>query len=106
MGFSNNEANHKCWVCKTEYYNCDACNITDKWKAICCSKECFDKYMEMISAPAEVTEAPAVVVEPEVETSDVEVVVAEVEDESVELDDTPKPEVTKSAKKKSKKVDE
>lgn len=42
------EPNHVCWVCGTEYWACDLCDARASWRSICCSRECYEKYMSSI----------------------------------------------------------
>lgn len=38
--------NRKCVTCGTEYYACGACVGKNSWKNLCCSRECYRKYIE------------------------------------------------------------
>ena len=39
------EHTHKCIVCHKKYSHCDKCKQINSWKAICCSVECYQKYI-------------------------------------------------------------
>ncbi len=44
------EPNHICKnnECKKAYYACDYCDRISSWRSMCCSIECYDKYMEQL----------------------------------------------------------
>lgn len=38
--------NHECIICHNKYSHCDKCQQINSWKAICCSVECYQKYIK------------------------------------------------------------
>jgi len=46
-----NKNNHVCNICGTEYYFCDYCGQQTSftpYKSVCCSIECYSKYMDAL----------------------------------------------------------
>jgi len=42
------EYNHTCIICGKKYDHCDKCRQVNSWKAICCSIECYQKYIKPV----------------------------------------------------------
>jgi hypothetical protein len=42
--------NHVCRVCKKAYWACESCDEKNSWKAVACSLDCYDKYLDEIKA--------------------------------------------------------
>ena len=40
--------NHKCIWCGKEYEHCDKCKRINSWKAICCTPQCYQDYIESV----------------------------------------------------------
>lgn len=48
-----NEPNHTCRTCGKEYHGCDYCeeqHTFTPWKSVCCSIECYSKYLDAVLA--------------------------------------------------------
>lgn len=46
-----NKNNHVCKICGTEYYFCDYCGQQTSftpYKSVCCSIECYSKYIDAV----------------------------------------------------------
>jgi transcription elongation factor Elf1 len=95
-----NQNNHSCKICGTEYYFCDYCGQQTSftpYKSVCCSIECYSKYMDaVLAARGELEPVTVQTATPVVE--EVDEVISETVSE-VTFDEVPESTYTKSKRK-------